>query len=75
MRHHKIAVLMIFGLRVGTAQIASEPDSNVACIEHLEMPMFPPLARRARVQNAQSSPQPSPVQTSSGSSAGHYQFL
>src|SRR4051794_6704594 len=45
-----IAVLLVAGLRIGTAQTPVEPDANMDCIDRLQMPTFPPLARKARVQ-------------------------
>jgi hypothetical protein len=45
-----MAMLLIAGLKVGTAQISSDLETNISCIDRLQMPTFPALARKARVQ-------------------------
>jgi len=50
MRQYIVAIFLIAGLKIGTAQTLVEPNTNIACVERIQIPAFPPLARMARVE-------------------------
>ena len=50
MRHYVLMIFLIAGLKAGRAQNPFEPDTNIACVERLEMPLYPPLAIQAHVE-------------------------
>ena len=43
-------LLLISGLKVGTAQNPFEPESNIACVERLPMPAYPAVTRQGRIE-------------------------
>jgi Gram-negative bacterial TonB protein C-terminal len=43
-------LVLISGLRVGTAQNPFEPESNIACVERVTMPAYPAIARQGRIE-------------------------
>ena len=43
-------LLLICGLKVGTAQNPFEPESNIACVDRLPMPAYPAAARQGRIE-------------------------
>jgi hypothetical protein len=50
MRLHFAAVLLASAASHGTAQNRFEPETNMACVERLPMPVYPALARQARIE-------------------------
>ena len=43
-------IMMTSGLRLGTAQNPFEPETNIGCVERLQTPAYPAMAREARVE-------------------------
>jgi hypothetical protein len=50
MRYWVAALLVMLWSRVGMAQNPFEPETNIGCVERLQMPTYPPLARQAQVE-------------------------
>ena len=47
-----LAALLLATLepRIGTAQNPFEPETNIGCVERLQMPAYPAMARQAQVE-------------------------
>lgn len=45
-----MAMLLAVGLQAGAAQNPFEPESNMACVERLPMPVYAPLAQQTRLE-------------------------
>jgi hypothetical protein len=43
-------LLTTLGPRIGTAQNPFEPETNIGCVERLQMPAYPAMARQAQVE-------------------------
>jgi hypothetical protein len=50
MRYCVAALLVMSGPRIGTAQNPFEPETNIGCVERLQMPAYPPLAKQAHLE-------------------------
>jgi hypothetical protein len=51
MRHCFAALLVtLLGQGIGTAQNPFEPETNIGCVERLQMPAYPAMARQAQVE-------------------------
>src|SRR5579862_125448 len=50
MHYGTTAIFLVVGSKIGMPQTPVEPETNIASVEKLQMPTFPPKARVARVQ-------------------------
>jgi hypothetical protein len=50
MRPHLAVVLLFAGVSHGTAQNRFEPETNMACVERLPIPVYSAPARQARIE-------------------------
>src|ERR1700693_4796161 len=50
MRYCVVALLVMSRPGIATAQNPFEPDTNIGCVDGLQMPAYPPSARQAQVE-------------------------
>jgi hypothetical protein len=50
MRFCFAALIITSGLGIGTAQNPFEPETNIGCVERMQMPAYPAMAREAQVE-------------------------
>ena len=50
MRYCVVALLVMLGPGIATAQNPFEPETNIGCVERLQMPAYPPSGRQAQVE-------------------------